>query len=578
MTTSTLSPFDEDILEHFGVKGMRWGVRKEEERSSRKKAEKSSGSANNPYALTDEDKAVLRGAGVKESDSESLKSKYGPGTLSGDNKKSRFTQEQKDMATALVVSLGVAAGAWYLYHRAYQAEQNAYFKRINPVEGAAGKKNLSAFRREWNTYVNKSVGSSGGLTKEAVAGFSSEDTNLKAGTIFKRLSTERETNIRPGGFYASYKDEDTARYKAILPVFWKQWGRGGTSGYVVNIKANQDIKAPSPKATYEKFKGMLNDDVPGSGVIPGRKLRDYYPGGRDGGDDDTIARKLFPNFAGMWANEDHPGTRHFFGKLKEDGFNAVVDMNDMGKLASKPMRLLDGTMFSIDGHERVSSSAIATAQANIRAIAHAALALMGMQMIAGEEYLAHAGVKGMKWGIRKKREPLSPRNQRRKEVVVKAAMAVGAVAVGAILLKRGGFKVSSPASKKIALGGAKASLKIITKSGKLMATTSVKVGNTVGKTTVKGTAKVGTLAGKGVYKGALAGSKAAGRAAAQNGSKFYEKVLKKSAVSSYKLGSHAMYKFTGKGTPIVKEAAKRSFAVSPTDLLLNVRADKWRGR
>jgi hypothetical protein len=209
----------------------------------------------------------------------------------------------------------------------------------------------------------------------------------------------------------------------------------------------------------------------------------------------------------------------------------------------------------------------------------ARLATMGMYTIAGEAYLAHDGVKGMKWGVRKLREFTDPKeHKRRNEILVKTAAVAGTVALGAILLKRGGISLSSPASKKISLGGAKMALRILQKSGKLMATTSVKLGNTVGKAAVKGGAKAGTAIGKGSYKGAIAGGKAAGRAIAQNGSKFYEKGIKKTALSTVKLGSHAMYKLTGKGTPIVNDVAKKSVNLSPTDLLLNVRADKWRGR
>lgn len=211
-----------------------------------------------------------------------------------------------------------------------------------------------------------------------------------------------------------------------------------------------------------------------------------------------------------------------------------------------------------------------------------ALFLTGMYTVMGEEYVAHAGVKGMKWGVRKAkdtyREQTSPQHKQRNERIVKAAIAVGIVAVGAILLKRGGVRLTTPASKKISLAGAKMSLNILKKSGKLVATTSVKVGSTAGKVAVKGTAKVGTLVGKGAYKGAIAGGKATGRAIAQNGSKFYEKGIKGAGRGLAKVGSHAMYKFTGRGKPVVDKIAKRSFNLSPTDLLLNTRADKWMGR
>lgn len=211
-----------------------------------------------------------------------------------------------------------------------------------------------------------------------------------------------------------------------------------------------------------------------------------------------------------------------------------------------------------------------------------ALVIMGMYTVFGEEYVAHAGVKGMKWGVRKVRdtfrEQTASQYKERNERIVKGAIAVGAVAVAAILLKRGGVKLSTPASRKISLGGAKMAFRVIQKSSRLMATTSIKLGNTVGKVAVKGTAKVGVALGKGSYKGAIAGSKAAGRAIAQNGSKFYEKGIKGSARGAMKIGSYATYKITGRGRPVVTEVARRSINLSPTDLLLNVRADTWRGR
>lgn len=212
----------------------------------------------------------------------------------------------------------------------------------------------------------------------------------------------------------------------------------------------------------------------------------------------------------------------------------------------------------------------------VETLVHKAIA--SQQKDFGEDYLTHAGIKGMRWGHRKAEDPSGIDHTHRNQVIVKTAIAAGAIAVGAILLKRGGFKLSTPASRKISLGGAKMSMRILQKSGRVMGTTSVKLGSTVGKTAVKGGTKLGGIVAKGSYKGAIAGSKAGARAVVQNGSKFYTNVLKKGALSTVKLGSHAMYKLTGRGRPIVNDVAKKSFNISPTDLLLNVRADKWGGR
>lgn len=209
------------------------------------------------------------------------------------------------------------------------------------------------------------------------------------------------------------------------------------------------------------------------------------------------------------------------------------------------------------------------------------LLAMGQFTLAGEQFFAHDGVKGMRWGVRKAQPLAGPRrpsaapvdNSERNRKIAKAAIAIGAVAVTAILLKRGGIKLSTPASRKIALSGAKTSLNIIKKSGNLAGKVSVKVGGTVGRGAVSGTAKAGSLIGKVGKNATVATSKAVARVTAQNGSRFYERVLKRGAMGTAKYGSNLMFKYTGRGTPIVREAAARSYNFNPADLLLNVRAD-----
>ena len=207
---------------------------------------------------------------------------------------------------------------------------------------------------------------------------------------------------------------------------------------------------------------------------------------------------------------------------------------------------------------------------------------MGQFTFAGEEFLAHDGVKGMRWGHRKAPELAGPRpsaapvdHKARNRRVAKVAVAVGAVAVAAIMLKRGRIPMTSPLGNKIALSGAKSSFKIVQKTSTLMATTSVKVGRVAvkgGVGTAKVTGKVGAKAGIAIGKGA-------GRVAADRGYQVYDRVLRPSGQFSVKYGSHAMYKLTGRGTPIVREVT-RGYGLNPVDLLLNTRSDYafFRGR
>lgn len=201
-----------------------------------------------------------------------------------------------------------------------------------------------------------------------------------------------------------------------------------------------------------------------------------------------------------------------------------------------------------------------------------------------EVYLEHFGIKGMRWGVRKPEEKGQGRQHaaspaQKQHTAVKAAAIAGAVLLGAVLLKRGGVNVVDARSAKIYLAGAKASGRILGKTGKTLIKTSVKGGKIVGKTGGKGAIKIGTLIGKGAGKGSIAGVKAAAKGTAKGGANFYNKVLKKGYHSSVKLGSHAMFKFTGRGQPIVEEATKSGMLrqLNPVDLLLNTRADDIRG-
>ncbi len=89
-------------------------------------------------------------------------------------------------------------------------------------------------------------------------------------------------------------------------------------------------------------------------------------------------------------------------------------------------------------------------------------------------YLEHYGVKGMKWGVRKKRPDEEARKRKfgpkAKKIAVTTAVIVGAVAVGYALQRSGGVKVSS-------LGGLtdpKSSLYDTMTAGKKAATTTLK--------------------------------------------------------------------------------------------------------
>lgn len=402
------TPSAEEFLAHYGVKGMKWGVVKEDKPSGARKgaAKEDAPTAKAPSKkevteaaakfkyfpdeLTDKDRAVLKAAGMDVNDAAMMQAKYGPGSF-GDPPPSRFTPRQKQVALAVALGVG-ALGAAYMYgNRSELTKALTIYNKVKETKG-------------------------NGLSLDDVAKLRTDRVDLAPGSILKRVSTIKETQIRPGGFYASHDDEDVARYKAILPVFWRMWGiDSGEGGYVVNIKANKGVKAPSERETFDIFKRSLQNKIVDDGMFPGNNtivsVRQYLQKEHyslrnlTNVDDDTFARRAFYEAAVQWLDKDNPVSNNFFQVLRSEGFNAVLDMNDVGSLASRPLRMLDSTDFSVAGHDRLTVDAIKTAQETIQALNHFEAFMDSYFSHDGDEelenFLAHYGVKGMKWGTRK---------------------------------------------------------------------------------------------------------------------------------------------------------------------------------
>lgn len=187
-----------DYLAHYGVKGMRWGVRKEYEPKGRKKGSSTT--------VTSEKKQ-----------------------LTPEEKKAR----NKAIAKKVAIGAAVVAGSIGLY----------YSYKLNNVIKTGNK-------QEWDM-----------LHEVDVSKLSSEGSMFSKGYTFQRVTAgSTEDMLSRGRTFVSYLQKDNEKYRAAMPTYFYQWWKSGivkdTTPYIQTLKAKTDIRAPSAKEAYEIMRRM----------------------------------------------------------------------------------------------------------------------------------------------------------------------------------------------------------------------------------------------------------------------------------------------------------------------------------
>lgn len=375
----------ENFLAHFGVKGMRWGIINE------KKSEPNAKNANieplKKRSISKEEQAVLDKLAPMGYNENQLKRRFGP-----EEPEKKLTENQKKALYAIGIAVALGGTAYAL-------------KRYN-LKDASKLENLGKEISIMNQL--KMAGNDGGYNSADIAKMSTKRLELNPGDIVHRVSLSKEEYIRDN-FFAATSEEDLARYKAILPIYWKDWtGKQNPEGFIINIKAKKKVLAPSELETYNIFKDLFDktfQDPSDSKFKTLREMLQATPHGPTSLSDDELNSIFFHRFAGLWNQPNHPITKAMFDRVKELGFNAIPDMNDANNLANAPHILFDGSMFEIIGTEPHKRSQIKKAQQAVVSLVHFIMSVQPferknfMQNDEVENFLAHFGVKGMRWGV-----------------------------------------------------------------------------------------------------------------------------------------------------------------------------------
>jgi len=416
-----------DYIAHSGVLGMHWGVRKEESDSRE-------GRSKIPTRKSGDE--VLKVVGANAQTPQYLADRYGPGTLSG---KSDPTHGLSDKQKKILAGVGIGAALVATGVTAAILLKQGKIGALANVVKVAEKEGMSVkqtaqLESAYKAFITRSDATKNtqamGWTKDFFSNLPTDTVHIKSGSILKRVSTDVEQEIHPLGFFAAHTEADVTRYKAVLPQYWDNsifsQGSSKTGGFVVKLKAMEDVKAPSVKESVDIFKSILQRKIPFHDYDPNTykltaqidSIENYIRksnanfGNTLPEDADDFIRTVFPNFSVNWINKEpgiDPISDLYFAEVKKRGYNALIDINDAGSIGDTPLRVLDGTLFEHAGADVLTPADIQAARELItHLIAHSEMESMTDLMIEGGDYLSHFGILGMHWGKRKVR-PTNPR-------------------------------------------------------------------------------------------------------------------------------------------------------------------------
>lgn len=305
------------FLEHHGIKGQKWGIRKKDDIGGNDSASpvQKALKENKGPPLTKEQKALV---------AETQKKHDAKSEVSEDDNAPGWRPTKKQVA---LVAAGALFAAVVIYKvktgkspstAAFSVDDYLKVARSADTPGwVAGFAGTHMSPTDYKGLVENSAGRVWTGQHVTAESFRQKAFSLPKGHEFFRISQRAENSFKDTT-YAVSSTEDFARY---LHTFK---GAANSGAQKISFKATSTVKVPDMHTQLEAMRQVLSTEV-GAKVTPEHVLENY-------------AHMTGGGFTG-------PKSVKFLSVLRKQGFHAIIDEMDAGVYGESPLVLIDKTVF-----------------------------------------------------------------------------------------------------------------------------------------------------------------------------------------------------------------------------------------
>ena len=303
----------DEALAHFGVKGMRWGVRNEDELSlgkSKANINKTSDVTKKEYDELIKNQPKKTKAEIAKSiakNEANFKAKFEPNDLNTEvNKKGwRPTKKQLEIVGIGAAFVGIAAASYYVNNKSLSKTTN--------LSALAGKHcSVEEYQKLMSGSITRCLGEKWSFTDYS---WQRPELSFPEGHVFHRISMSAEQVLGNKGTYCVTSKEELARYIGTTSY-------GVVGNHHITWTADTEIRVPKLSTVLKTAKEALSET---SGKrVSSRKAFQWY----------------LLNSGGSWKFDD-PEISKFFEKLAAKGYHAIIDETDAGIYSENPLVFFD---------------------------------------------------------------------------------------------------------------------------------------------------------------------------------------------------------------------------------------------